>query len=93
MHTTLSITTVRPLDLFENPLSPHRAALDTYGIEHYDYAHLYDSIFILEFAESTIYAMKDKQGIYEVMLDGKMYMSRDLFVIIGLYQEFVSPTL
>lgn len=93
MHTTLSITTVRPLDLFENPLAPHRAALDTYGIEHYDYVHLYDSIFILEFAESTVYAMKSKQGIYEVMLNDKMYMSSDLFTIIGLSQEFVSPSI
>jgi hypothetical protein len=90
MHTTLSITTIRPLDLFENPLSPHYVALDTYGIDHADYIHLYDKIVILEFVDATIYAMQDKDGTYEVLLNDTMYLSKDLLTIISFAQDFVN---
>jgi hypothetical protein len=90
MNYKLEITTVRPLDLFDNPLSVHYQALETYYLEHSDHIHLYDAVIILDFDGSIIYALRDSKGQYELLLHNTYYRSRDLFAIISLSQTYIN---
>lgn len=93
MNYKLEITTVRPLDLLDTPLSPHYQALETYYLEHSDHIHLYDAVIVLDFEGDIIYALRDKQSKYEVVLGSKYYTSKDLLTIIGLSQTYKNEML
>jgi hypothetical protein len=90
MNYKLEITTVRPLDLLEDPLSVHYQALETYYLEHSDHIHLYDAVIILDFDGLIIYALREQNGLYEVLLHDTYYSSRDLLAIISLSQNYIN---
>lgn len=90
MNYKLEITTVRPLDLLDTPLSPHYQALETYYLEHSDHIQIYDAVVILDFEGDIIYALRDLLGNYEVVLDSNYYTSKDLLTIIGLSQNYIN---
>jgi len=88
----VTFTNIRPMDLFDNPLSAHYQALVQIGLEsESDYLHIYDSIIIMECHDinKTLYAYRCKDGNYEMVFPmgsnaNQIIVSKDLFTLMSM---------
>ena len=88
----VTFTNLRPMDLFENPLSPHFQALVNIGMEsESDYLSIYDAIIIMEChdIDKTLYAYRCKDGSYEMVFPlrqnaNQIIVSKDLFTLLSM---------
>ena len=88
----VTFTNLRPMDLFNNPLSVHYHALVQIGLDsESDYLHIYDAIIIMEChdIDKTLYAYRCKDGNYEMVMtmgnnSNQIIVSKDLFTLLSM---------